>query len=194
MKRGFFFFARQNTVNRERQRSNQTYRLEEEQRPNIIPLGVDDFVQHAEPEPLLPVRVLGVVDTVPQMPVVLFHDGDRTSRHASRSLRQATLLFCKYPHFHARSVSSVHRAGARSPENGDRDHADVWGCATHHTLETKFCLPPKKVPNKRDCGSSDRGGGGTQGGREREGGLTSDVRSDLHPELQLHTRIYAQYG
>lgn len=30
-------------------------------------------------------------------------------------------------------------------------------------------------------------------GREgKGGGLTSDVRSDLHPELQLHTRIYAQ--
>lgn len=63
--------------------SSQTYRLEEEQRPNIVPLRVDNFIQHAEPESLLPVRVFGVVDTVLQMPVVLFHDGDRTPRHAS---------------------------------------------------------------------------------------------------------------
>lgn len=64
-------------------RSSQTYRLEEEQRPNIVPLRVDHFIQHAEPKSLLPVRVFGVVDTVLQMPVVLFHDGDRTPRHAS---------------------------------------------------------------------------------------------------------------
>lgn len=139
----------QNTVTRDRQRSSQTYRLEEEQRPNIIPLGVDDFIQHAEPEPLLPVRVFGVVDTVLQMPVVLFHDSGRTSRRASRSLRQAPLFFCKYPHFHASSGSSVHRAGARSPENGDKDHAGVRGCATHRTLETKFCLPPPKKKSTR---------------------------------------------
>lgn len=75
-------------VREERQRSSQTYRLEEEQRPNIIPLRVDHFIQHAEPEPLLPVRVFGVVDTVLQMPFVLFHDGDRTPRHASLSVKR----------------------------------------------------------------------------------------------------------
>lgn len=63
---------------------------------------------------------------------------------------KATLFFCKYPHFHARAVSSVHRAGARSPENGDKDHADVRGCATHHTLEMKFCLPPQKKYQTRE--------------------------------------------
>lgn len=101
-------------------RSSQTYRLEEEQRPDIVPLRVDHFIQHAEPEPLLPVRVFGVVDTVLQTPVVLFHDGDRTPRHASLRL---ALFLCKYPRFHAASASSVHRAGASSPENSDDAHA-----------------------------------------------------------------------
>lgn len=180
---GFFCAAHeeQNTVTRERQRSSQTYRLEEEQRPDIIPLGVDDLIQHAEPEPLLPLRVFGVVDPVLQMPAVLFHDGDRTSRHASR---QAKLFFCKYPHFYGRSVSSVHRAGARSPEN-----ADMRGCATHRTLKAKFCLPPprkKSTKQERVWEQRHRGGGGTQGGREGGGG-TSVVRSGPHPKPQLQT-------
>lgn len=96
--------------------------------------------------------------------------------------KRRSLFFCKYPHFHARAVSSVHRAGARSPENGDKDHAGVRGCATHHTLEMKFCLPLQKKYQTRE-----RVGAATQRWRrDPGGGLTSDVRHQT-------TCIYAQY-
>lgn len=156
-------------------RSSQTYRLEEEQRPDVVPLRVDHFIQHAEPEALLPVRVFGVGDTVLQMPVVLFHDGDRTPRHASLSVWRFSSAS-----IHAGAASSVHRAGASSPENSDDAHADVRGCAT---LETKFSPPPppfKKYQTRETVGAAtQRSGGGTQreGGREERDDPSLPVRT-----------------
>lgn len=79
----------------EGQTSN-THRLQEKQRPDIIPLRVDDLIEHAEPQPLLPVRVLDGVDTVLRMPVVLLHVGSQgfTSppREKKRPLPSCALL------------------------------------------------------------------------------------------------------
>ena len=174
-----------NTVTRERKRSNQTHRLEEEQRPNIIPLGVDYFIQHAEPEPLLPVRVFGVVDTVLQMPVVLFHDGDRTSRHASRALLllQVSTLPRKICFLSPSCRSKI----SWKRQQGSRRRA--WMCSAPHAGNEVLPPPTRPPPLTRKKSTKQerlweqqhRGGGGTHGVRRR-GGVTSDVRSDLHPK------------
>lgn len=115
------------TGRRDRQRSGPTHRLEEEQRPDIVPLGVDDLIENAEPEPLLPIRVFGVQDRGPRGPVVLLHAAARTSRRACFRLspvkRRASSSASIRTSTHD-PASSVHR-----PEHGDKDHADVRGCA-----------------------------------------------------------------
>lgn len=125
------------------------------------------------------------------MPVVLFHDGDRTPRHAS--LRMAlffkklflSLPLCKYPRFHA--AASVHRAGASPPENSDDAHADVRGCAR---LETKFSPPHpppfKKYQTRETLGAAThRSGGGTQRGRREMTSLSLCVCQDRNELLTV---------